>query len=233
MNHAIRVSRPYSDISGALQAWYDRAKRVVVYEHEADEEVKRTHVHIALYGVDCKEEALKRDWKDRTAEESGNKFWSFKPLDGIPDGDEAIHAVYDDKKKLLDYIKYMTKGKYAAKFAKDISPDLLEAAKSLWEVTPPKPPKVKKESSDYWTLLSNVRDDAEKRGYYTQQLNDDCELVRTIDKIKLYKLLIQHMNKNHLCMEVNQMCRLMATLCRDDPIHGEEIRKTVFRRLFS
>jgi len=236
MNHAIRVSRPFIDISGAIEAWSDKSERLVVYQHDADEEVNRTHCHFALYGCTVKAEQLKRDFRKKyKTEDDGNGLWAFKSLnDVLSEDDTCLTLTFDQQKQMLDYIKYMTKGKLDPVFVKNISPAILDKAKGLWEQKAPvQKPAKSKETRDYWTFLENVRKDAQKHEYYTQELNENAELILTVDKHKLYKLLLIHMNRERMVLEVNQMTRMMTTLCRDDPIHGEEIKKQVFRRLFS
>jgi len=110
---AIRVTLPWSDCSGIVQRWCDRASKAVVYQHDEDDEVSRTHVHMALVGLDCKTEALKRMWAD--APGKGNEFWSFSPL--------------RDQGK---YTAYMTKGILRPVFVKNFSPAELEEHKKSW-----------------------------------------------------------------------------------------------------
>jgi len=112
VSYAIRVSLPFSDCSGIIQRWFDRSTTAVCYEHEADDKVSRTHIHLALTGVDCKEEALKRMWKN--APGSGNGFWSFS-------------QIKEDK-----YWVYMTKGTLRPKLVKNISPAELEEHRKSW-----------------------------------------------------------------------------------------------------
>lgn len=118
-NHAIRVALAYDDISGVIATWIDRCNRCVVFEHPKDATVNKTHVHLALWGCDVEAEALKRMWKNRPADAKGNKFWSWKDLED-----------YDESN--LRHITYLTKGKYAAKAAKNISEQILDKAKELW-----------------------------------------------------------------------------------------------------
>lgn len=109
----IRITLPYQDCSGVIQQWYTRCAKAVCYEHAADEKVSQTHVHLALIGLDCKEEALKRMWKQ--APGSGNKFWSMTPI-----------------KEESKYLAYMTKGKLTAKSAKNFSHEELETHRLAW-----------------------------------------------------------------------------------------------------
>jgi len=129
MNHAIRITLPYADCSGIIRQWADRSTSCVVYQHDADEEISKTHVHLALYKCEVRAEALKRMWND--APGSGNGFWSFKDLK---------IEVENGFMKTNRYFSYMTKGIHAPVYVKNISADLLEEARLSWveEVNPDK-----------------------------------------------------------------------------------------------
>lgn len=124
MDYAIRVSRPYADLSGIVSLWKDRAQAVIVYEHSADEEVNRTHIHMLLVDVDVKDERLKRIAHTIDSTLSGNKDWSFK-----------LTTTNVDK-----YITYMTKGRLSPMFVKNFSLDRLEELRLQWVEEKPPPP---------------------------------------------------------------------------------------------
>jgi len=106
----IRITLPYQDCSGIISQWFLRADKAICYEHPADEEVSKTHVHLALIGLDCKTEALKRMWSD--APGKGNEFWSFSPMRDKP-----------------AYLGYMTKGILRASAAKSFSEEEMERSR--------------------------------------------------------------------------------------------------------
>lgn len=112
-SHAIRITLPYEDCKAIISQWADRCSKVIVYQHDADEEVSKTHVHIALGGCETKSEALKRMWKD--APGKGNEFWSWKDWDN---GDK--------------YLTYMSKGTLRPVLVKNISNDLVEKSRQEW-----------------------------------------------------------------------------------------------------
>jgi len=112
-HHAIRITLPYEDCSGIISLWADRCNAVVVYQHDADEEISKTHVHIGLLGCETKSEALKRMWKD--APGKGNEFWSWKDWDGE-----------------TKFLSYMTKGKLREKFVKNFSQAEVEKSRQDW-----------------------------------------------------------------------------------------------------
>lgn len=158
-SYAVRVTLPFYDCSGIVQRWFDRSTSAVCYEHEQDDDVSSTHIHLALIGVDCKIEALKRMWSD--APGKGNEFWSFSDL--------------KDRDK---YLTYMTKGKLTAKLAKNISLQQLENSRLAW-VDPVKDDKKSGDSVEYY--VNKVIKKFEKTTYdmvYTS--GDNCSLLQDV-----------------------------------------------------
>lgn len=119
-NYAIRISLPYDDCKAIISKWADRSVAVVAYQHDADEEISKTHVHIALYGCEVQHEALKRMWVN--APGKGNEFWSFKTWETV-----QINEMDRDR-----YLTYCSKGVLRAKFVKIFSEELLERSRQDW-----------------------------------------------------------------------------------------------------
>lgn len=120
-NHAIRITKPYSDVKDVIDLWATRSQEVAVYQHDADEEVKQTHVHMILLGCEVKEEQLKRDSK---LPAGGNKLWSFK---------QQYEDVSGNKVPIdRQFITYMSKGKLSPVFLKNISQEEVESSRQKW-----------------------------------------------------------------------------------------------------
>lgn len=121
-NYAPRISLPYHDVSGVVAMWADACQRVAVYEHEADEEVNTTHVHMIL--IECvfeTAEALKRQFRKLiNTTRKGNELWSWE------------HKKFPNPD--VSFIGYMTKGEknLRSKFLKNISPAEVEEQRALW-----------------------------------------------------------------------------------------------------
>lgn len=137
-NYAIRITLPYVDCSGIISRWADRSHGVIVYQHDADEEISKTHVHIALAACEVKAEALKRMWVDCPGK--GNEFWSWKEWDEY-DANEPLAEVYK-------YFAYMSKGHLRPKMVKIFSEELVERSRQSW-VEPVKADKPG-DSSEYY-----------------------------------------------------------------------------------
>lgn len=119
----------YNDLSGIIQVWADSCTQMAVYEHEADEKVKTTHVHMIMLGCIYKTpEALKRAYYKMFPEfdtSKGNGFWSWVNEEwDVPD---------------INFITYMSKGKLAPKFVKNIPAEVIEELREKWSEPTPKP----------------------------------------------------------------------------------------------
>lgn len=128
----VRITLPFQDCSGIILSWFDRCSTAVCYEHTSDEDIKQTHVHLALFGCEVKVEALKRMWAD--APGKGNEFWSLTPAD-----------------QPQRYLVYMAKGKLTPKLVKNISPAELEQHQKSW-VEPSLGNDKPKDASEYMIL---------------------------------------------------------------------------------
>lgn len=120
-NYACRITKPYSVVKDIIDNWATRCEAVAVYQHDADEEVSTTHVHLILLGCEVKQEQLKRDSK---LPAGGNKLWAWK-------------SVYDDSQGNVqvvnkDFITYMSKGNLLPVFLKNISQEEVEHFRLLW-----------------------------------------------------------------------------------------------------
>lgn len=56
---AIRITREYSELDAWVQHLSDKCDRLIAYQHDADEEVSRTHVHLVVIGYTTSDETMK------------------------------------------------------------------------------------------------------------------------------------------------------------------------------
>lgn len=122
-HYAIRVALSYTDISSVVQEWSKSAPQVIVYEHQGDSSVSRTHCHFLM--LNCKyktPEALKRQFHSRVETSlKGNELWSWKQGNHVD----------------IKFITYMSKGKLRPVFVKNFIPDEVEELRLKWiEPTP-------------------------------------------------------------------------------------------------
>lgn len=128
-HYAPRITLSFDAIQEYVKILAETCGKVAVFEHPADTKVKHTHCHLLLLGSPVKAEALKRKWPGEPPGK-GQEFWKWESKYGTPDE---------------SFIQYMTKGKYAAKFLKNISPATVEEWRTKWvdKSTAPKADKSK------------------------------------------------------------------------------------------
>lgn len=120
-NEFVRISRSYDDVKQLISLWALRCDKLIAYEHEADDEVSRTHMHILMYGMNSTWDNFQKLAKKEfsiVAEFNGNSDWA-----------KSRKYQYDAQAT----IKYMTKGILEPKYVKGYTDEEIAAAKALWK----------------------------------------------------------------------------------------------------
>lgn len=116
----IRVTRPWEEFTKVVDIWIarNRCEGLVVYQHDADEEVNRTHVHFVVVNPKVVWKTFKNDM--------------FEILGVVSESD------YAKSKKEFDFsavaFSYMTKGKYDPQFnnVAEYTSEVVSSWKSAW-----------------------------------------------------------------------------------------------------
>lgn len=206
-SYAVRVSRPYDDLSGIISLWADRSQTVIVYEHSADEEVNRTHVHMLLMDVEVKDERLKRIAHSIDSSLAGNKDWSFK---------------LTETENLDKYIIYMTKGIYHPSFVKNFSQDRLEELRLMWvDHTDPQPGA----SSPATPVTQNATSRATHFEMFTVMLADYYNIKRELretndlaipSESQVIELIVKVLRQHKVKQPPKVVSEFMAMIAYDD-----------------
>jgi hypothetical protein len=112
MSYAIRITRSYNEVSEWVEAI--PSTKIVVFQHDADGSVQRTHVHMYVETT-LKPDAMKARYK--------------KVYNQIDKGDWSFKTATEDADK---YITYMSKGVLDPKFVVGFEEDKLNELKSKW-----------------------------------------------------------------------------------------------------
>lgn len=119
-----RVSRPYDDLSGAIQALTDKTGRIVVYEHAPDTGCNRPHIHVLMelctVGVEQVKKIIKKHYLGEL--QGGNETWSWKLDEGKLETQEDIDKI----------ITYLSKGTLEYKHLKGYDIDYIEERRKAW-----------------------------------------------------------------------------------------------------
>jgi len=135
---AVRITLPFSDLSGTVRAWALKADKLLCYEH-IGEKTSKPHCHLLLLGVMCNKERLKQIAKASGLAGGGNEFWSFKTA----------------KEEAERYIVYMSKGKFDAVYNKGYEPDYLQMCKDAWEQGEAEPNRDQKLCKEFEDIIYN------------------------------------------------------------------------------
>lgn len=169
---AVRITLPFSDVSGTVRAWALKAEQLVCYEHLGKKSGKR-HVHLLMLGVIVDKERLKQVAKQCGIAGGGNEFWSFKKA----------------KPETRRYITYMTEGKNDPMYNKGFEDDYLQACKDEYEQGEAEPSRDEKLYNDFEAVVSMfVRDTMAPYDHETRLVRfpwyDGTLVLRHSDRLK-------------------------------------------------
>lgn len=126
MNFHIRISRSYDEVKDWIQNL--KGESIIVYQHEADTEVSRTHVHLLLMVSGIKPDAMKARFK--TLYGSIEKTdWMFAVSYKDKATGEQIPITQETASKC---ITYMSKGKLTPCYSVGYDPDIVLQLTQKW-----------------------------------------------------------------------------------------------------
>lgn len=219
--------KPWCDVSGICHKIADRCKRFTAAQHNADEQIKTTHVHCALEDFD-----------------SDNKI----PVEGvrtfIPDefkgkGQYAIlKKTEKSPRKFYDYetlVIYIIKASVLnVKLVKHMSPEYLDELASKWvdhSDNKNKVPKNEECSKTHWEICQEVLSEVEKLP--KDRINPvTMSLVGTYSYETIYSVLMKVLRKYRVRTSRNELERFLVTIMRDDINFQEEIMGAIKKNIF-
>ena len=137
-----RITRPYLDLSGAFRSITLLCDKLLIYEHEPDEEVKKYHCHFVAEH-NCSTKHLKNTIEKNLPpgmKLSGNGDWS------MPENN------WDKSHKT---ITYMTKGKLEPKYNQGYTEEEIQQAKDEWRDIPAKIKELSRVEKLYYEVLDD------------------------------------------------------------------------------
>jgi len=118
MNVFGRITREYSAISEWVEAL--PCERIIVYEHQADEEINRTHIHFYITKCEIKPDAMKSRFRTKYgAIDKGDWAFALQQKNG-----EALNE---------GAITYMSKGSLQPVYNKGWTAEEIQPLKMLWQ----------------------------------------------------------------------------------------------------
>lgn len=184
-NYHIRITRPYNDIKSWIES--EVCDKVVVFEHDADHEVNRTHCHLWAIGIG-KSDTLKNHLR--------------KVIGAV----EATDWYFTEKNKEKQYwtddvITYMSKGNLCYKYNKGFASEDIDEYRSKW-VVPTSPLR----TVDGKLVIERVVDETKKKT--KRQLIEDMKslYLDSMDTEEIIKLIRKVLVQNN---EVIGMYKVM------------------------
>lgn len=153
MNLAIRVSRPYGDI----HEWCEelKAEKKIVFQHDADDEVSRTHIHMLVIGSSIKPDALKYRFK-KLYGDIDKTDWSF--VNSFKEGGKSVPISPDSSDK---FITYMSKGHLTPVLSVGYDPFKILELSQQWK--DPKTTALKTEGGKFVRVPKEIKEDSKKK----------------------------------------------------------------------
>lgn len=139
-----RITRSYADLSGCIRNLSLICNTLIVYQHDMDVKVNRTHIHYAATH-ECDRKTLKNHiqhgmrYGDKL---DGNGDWSTKEWDGDTTS-----------------IVYMTKGEHDPVYSHGYTNEEIDAFKKAWKE---KPPTEKKKKNELLGIYRSILDSGYK-----------------------------------------------------------------------
>lgn len=113
---AVRITRPYSDLSGMFHIWSLQCEKLLVYQHTGSQ-TELVHCHALVVNLRVTKERLKQLSEVPGRPLNGNQDWSFKTARDLVD----------------PYITYMSKGTYCPYYVMGYEEAFLEARRAEWK----------------------------------------------------------------------------------------------------
>lgn len=241
MNYQFRADRVFSDVSNVLVRFAEKAESGFLFEHPETPK-KCAHIHGYMFNMSIEIKTFRGKVKKtfsltkadyETSDKCGEKK---QPID--ISGAYAYGSRFAQLRPL--WVKNFSPAQLEALqiYSRELG-DKIEFARAsrekIIEIYNEKP-----ESRQYYDICEAVIQEAKNTpGIYENKLceviNDGYEYMELrpciVQKNAVYEILKKHLRKHRMVLEINQICRFMATILRDDPNFGISLRNAVWKRL--
>lgn len=234
MNYAIRISRCYNDLSGVLIKISETCQgKFCVVEHEADEDVSRTHIHGVFMESSVTNTDNFKNWikKALAVKQFPKTDWAFSTTfkkEGIQ------HAITENTYE--DFIVYMLKGSLTPSLT-NISEQRINELRNQWvdyehhsKLSEKRLEGEKPSKETQFQIIKRIRERAEKT---ERMVNTDIGVVyrpafKSVDNV--YKLLIEELESAGILAAEYQLDRWMCTILRVDDYYSSVIKSNICKK---
>lgn len=140
----VRVHRTYEELEPWVQNLAEKCDKLVVYEHEADEEVNRLHCHLMIIGYKTSDETMKAQLTKVLGQRPEKTDWAWDP----------------EVRSEESTIAYMSKKDLHAKFVKGVSADMIAECSAKYV---PKSEYGKRQGKTQYSVIAEKPEVSKKR----------------------------------------------------------------------
>ena len=230
---SVRLSFPFSDLSGVLEKISIRTEGACWYQHVADEKVKTTHVHGLLVKPIISTDSMKA-WIKKEIGAVTRYQWSFAETYK----DHAKNTCEVDMK----CITYMSKGRLNPSACYGtITYEICEEYRKKW-VEPKRASVTEKKEKEktHWQLIEEILDASYKvPNVWSQVLEQDFDgnIVKAQGltepgRVILFQLMTAMLNKNKVRTSRNELERFYVTLIRHDFHSQQDMCRSILQNVF-
>lgn len=146
-NWSVRITRTYEELKPWIQNLSDKCEKLIVYQHDADEDVSRTHCHLMIIGYTTSDETMKMQLTKILGQRPEKTDWAWDP--SVRSEDDSISYMskkdlqpmynkgYEDSYVVERSTKYVPKSEYVK-----------SSGKTQYKVIAEKPEVSKKRQND-------------------------------------------------------------------------------------
>lgn len=185
----VRIHRTYEEIEPWVRNLSDKAAKLIVYQHDSDEEVNRTHCHLMIIGYTTSDETMKTQLtKVLGVRLKGQKDWAWDPV--VRNESAAIQ--YMSKRDLQPKYVLNYEDSYVAECSAKYEPpdEYRKEEKHSRKLIPEKPEITKKRRNDYIEEMIQALKDEHPMYHYV----DGFKYKWCAEEIKY--IIINILNKN-------------------------------------
>lgn len=206
-----RITRSFADVSGVFVSWAKQCDKYWVYEHEADEEVNRTHCHFLFEGskASVKQVKERQIYEELKLERYDHAYKAWNP------------------KQREQYGSYMTKGRLEPVYTND-----KEQADKWKSEGFDKKKKISKDN--YYELAMKIKEacsidmviDVKDQFGYIVAENRKC--IKSFDD--MWRMLMKTLDDNKIRTSEHDLDRWVCTIVRDDVRMGNDMRERLRKK---
>jgi len=228
-NYHTIIHRPFTDLSGLISLWSSKSEAIACAEHEADDEVPRTHCHILIIKYAHKRDNITKDIHKIFPDMNGQKDF----------------RTYTQTQKSKDPISrqglwYLLKGQEARlKFQNNFSKQEVEEALKHFDPGQAKREKSKSESEkeksklNHYEIIEEIREQAKVKQLLSHTMADVASTQHHFieNYSEIMEIIFTTLNKHRLKFGIFDLEKWFITVVSEDPRWKSMVKDKIFSKI--